>query len=255
MARWHPLESSWAKFHRASTHLGDLDREIVRIMGEHPEAIDTDRQVDAEEAFLRVTRVPGFREAGLFLGDAVTNYRAALDHLTWDLVKLGSHPRLTPKQAMQVQFPLANSAKEFGDQQGRRAPGISDDEWNIVRDYQPYRRDDRGRALRFLRALSDTDKHRFIVPAVVTHTRFVGQIRFIGCVGTDIWMCSPRRALHVGTKLVRVRFDVTAAEHDVQIDSEMTVQPSLGHGVPIMPTMMLVREAVLEVISRFEARL
>ncbi|MEA2536564.1 MAG: hypothetical protein QOF11_798 [Chloroflexota bacterium] len=252
MANWTPLESSWAKFHRASSHLQDLDGELRRIAGEHAEPIGIERKINAQEAFLRVTRVPEFREAGLLLGDSVNNFRAALDHLTWDLVKLGLHPRLAPKQAIQVQFPLANSAKEFGNQRGRRTPGISDAEWRIIREYQPYRRDDRGRAVRVLRELSDTDKHRFIVPAVVSRSRFVGQIRLVGCAGTGIWMCPPRRALHVGTKLVRVQITPTEPEYDVQINSQMTVQPSLGRGVPLMPSMLSVRTVTLEILSRFE---
>lgn len=252
---WTPLASSWAKFHRASAHLQDLDAELRRIAGEHADPIDIERKIDAHEAFLRVTRVPEFREAGLLLGDAVNNYRAALDHLAWDLVKLGSHPRLTANQATGVQYPFAKSWASLQTQRNQRVPGIPNDEFAIIRAYQPYRSDNRGRAMAMIRRLSDTDKHRFIVPAVASHTRFVGQIRFIGCTGTDTWMCSPRRALHLGTKLVRVRFTPTHAEYDVEIESQMTVQPSLGRGVPLMSTMISVRETVLDILSRFEARL
>jgi hypothetical protein len=224
-------------------------------MGQHDQALGVERQINASEASLRITRVPEFREVGLRLGDSVNNYRAALDHLMWDLVKLGTHPRLTAQQAMQVQFPLANSSRDLGNQRGRRAPGIGDDEWRIIGEYQPYRRDWRGRAVRVLRHLSDTDKHRFIVPAVTTGTTFLGQIRMTGCVGTAIWMRSPRAALHVGAKLVRLAITPTAPEYDVQIESQIAVQPCLSRGIPLAPALADVRAVVLEVLGRCEERL
>lgn len=252
---WSPLASSWAKFHRAGTHLYDLEGELARLAGEYPQPIDAERQINAKEAYWRVTRVPEFREASLFLGDAVNNYRAALDHLAWDLVKLGTHPWLTSKEAKNVQYPLATSWKDLLDQKGRRVPGISKDEWAIIRANQPYRRDERGRALRALRQVSDTDKHRFVVPAIATHTQFVGRLELTGCTATAIWRCPPKRALHVGMKLLRVSFTPTARQYDVKIESHLTVEPSLARGVLLMPTVTAIRAAVLHILSQFEARL
>jgi hypothetical protein len=255
MARWTPLASSWAKFHRAGVHLHDLNAEMVRLAAAHPEPIDIERKVNPTEAFLRVTRVPEFREAGLLLGDAVNAYRAALDHLAWDLVKLGTHPRLTPNQATKVQYPLARSWNNLRGQRNQRLPGIVNADFALIRAYQPYRSDDRGRVMRSLRQLSDMDKHRYIVPAVMSHTDFRGTIRLTGCAATGIWMSSPRRALHVGTKLVRVRIVPTDPTYDVDIDSEMTVQPSLGRGVPVVASVEQIRAVVLELLSAFEERL
>lgn len=255
MPRWTPLASSWAKFHRASTHGNALSAELTRVMGEQNQAIAVEPEIKNGQAIVRVTRIPEFREAGLFMGDAVTNYRAALDHLAWDLVKLGSQPRLTAKQAMQVQFPFATSAVEFSQQRARRLPGITDTEWEIIREYQPYRRGDKGRTMRLLRHVSDTDKHRFIAPAVVCATGFVGHIAAVGCTISDYRRFSPKRALHVGTKLVTMTVVPDSPEYDVKINSQIAVQPSLGRGIPLMPAMFEVRAVVLEVLSRFEAML
>lgn len=249
------MASSWAKFHRAGSHLHALDAELARIGANNPQPIDTDRKVTSEEAFLYVTRVPDLRDAALLLGDAVNNLRASLDHLIWDFVKLGPRARLTSKQAMDVQFPLAQSWKSLSAQRTRRMPGIADKEFGIVRCYQPYRRDDRGRMMRLLRDLSDMDKHRYYVPAAVTHSNFRGEVRFVGCVGTDLMVCSPRRALQVGTKLLRVRIVPTVVEYDVEIQSNMTLQPSLPGGLGVMPTMRAVEAVVLEILSSFEEQI
>jgi hypothetical protein len=253
MAPWVPLESSWVKYHWAGTHLRYLQGELLRIASLKPEPFEVDQQIDARETWLRVIRVPEYREAGLMIGDAVHNYRAALDHLVWDLVKLGSHPQLTEKQAQRVQFPLAKSLASLQQQRRDRMPGVDDDPWRVVRLYQPYRRDDRGRAMRSLRDLSDMDKHRFIVPAVASAKSFVGRTSFVGCVGTGVWQISSRRSLHVGSKLMRVWFTPTAHDYHVDIKSEVAVEPCLGRGVLLMPTMLAIGECVREVLTSCEA--
>ena len=226
-------------------------------MGEYGEPIAVERQIKGGDAFLRVTRVPEFREAGLLLGDAVTNFRAALDHLTWDLVKLGSHGRLAPKEALQIQFPLANSAAGFRvpEHRRRRMPGITDEQWRIVGQYQPYQRGDRGRAMRLLRQISDTDKHRFIAPAVACATGYVGRVQIIGCTVHNVRRFPPNRALHVGAKLISMSITPISTEYDVKIESQITVNPSLGYGVPLGPAVFGIRETVKEILSRFEAML
>lgn len=250
---WTPLASSWAKFHRAGTHLDCLNAKMRQI-ADDPEAVTVERQFKGQEAFLVVTRVPDLREAGLIMGDAVNCYRAALDHLVWDLVKMGTHAALTPEQAKQVQFPFAPSPTDFLNQRSRRAPGIADAEWRLIRGYQPYRSDNRGRTMRRLRDLSDTDKHRYIYPAFIAPVDFRGNVRLINCAANAIWMRRPRRALDVGVKLVRVRLTDVTPERDVQIESRLTLQPSLSGAVALGPALGAIRETVLDVLTRFEER-
>jgi hypothetical protein len=255
MAAWTPLASSWAKFHRAGTHLDCLNDKIGE-MADDPEAVTVERLFKGKDAFLVVTRVPDMREAGLIMGDAVSCYRAALDHLVWDLVKMGTHAALAPQQAKQVQFPFAQNAREFKapNHRARRAPGIADADWRIIKGYQPYRRSDQGRAMRRLRDLSDTDKHRYIYPAFISPLDFQGNVRLINCAAEAIWMRQVQHPLSVGVKLVRVRLIDATPERDVQIESHITLQPSLGRSVSLEPALAAIRETVLEVLSRFEAR-
>jgi hypothetical protein len=254
MSDWTPLASSWAKFHRAGTHLDALNAALGRIAND-PEAVTVERQFEGREASLVVTRVPDMRETGLIMGDAVNCLRAALDHLVWDLVQMGTHPALTPQQAKQVQFPFAGNLTEFRNQRERRAPGVSDAEWLLIRRYQPYRRDDRGQALRRLRDLSDTDKHRYIYPTFIAPVDFRGTIGLINCAADAIWQRRPQRPLNVGVKLVRIRLVDVGPDHDVQIESQLTLQPSIGRAVALGPALGAIRETVLDVLSRFEARL
>ncbi len=231
-------------------------------MNEHkqPSGVETEvkrsRRVPAV-GIVRVTRIPNFEEAGLILGDAVNDLRASLDHLVWDLVKLGTHSRLTEQAARQVQFPLSNASDDFRKDRKRRAPGIANAEWRILGEYQPYRRNDRGRALRLLRELSDGDKHRSIVPTVLLGSGFSYSIRLVNCIITRKHVHPSGRALHVGTHLLDI--DIAPSPPDVPdyecyIKSGITVKPCLSGGIPLLSAMTGLRDTVFEILSRFEER-
>jgi hypothetical protein len=253
--RWQPLESSWAKFHRAGTHLDALEHEFRRAIGEPHETFAVEREIKDRHVVIRITHIPQFRDAGMLLGDAVGNYRAALDHLVWDLVQLGSKPKLGREEATKVQFPMARSFASFAAQRQQRAPGVGDEQWAIIREYQPYKRGHRGHAMLWLRRLSDTDKHRYVVPAATALAGFTGKVRLYRCQIVRERRFTPGRALYVGCPLWEFDVVPTGEHFDVQVESEITIQPSLGYGIALMPTLILIRAAVLDVLARFEERL
>lgn len=250
--RWTPLASSWAKFHRAGTHLDGLNDELARINGDS-ESVGVDMEGKADEVFLRLTSLPYLREVGLLIGDTVNNYRAALDHLAWDLVKLGADPK--PKRPDKIYYPLARSWESLRARRREWLPGVGDDAFRIIRLHQPYRRDRRGFLLRTLRDISDIDKHRYFVPAAHSMTGFVGRTTLHDCTLTRDWRCSPRRALYVGMKVYRVWISAVGPVPNVEIESQMSVEPCLSRGVAIMDTMTGIRSEVLLILSAFEERI
>lgn len=133
-------------------------------------------------------------------------------------------------------------------------PGIADDYWRLIRRYQPYRRDDAGRALRLLRNISDIDKHRYIKPTFVCARELAGEISLQGCTVSDIdWFSTPKRALRVGTKVVWMRVTPYAPDHDVDIKSKLTIYPTLGYGVPLFPAVVGIGETVRKILGDFDA--
>lgn len=256
MTRLAPLESSWAKFHRAEKHHSALRRNINRVLDDKRGPFHVERKIQGNQAFLRVTRLPDLRDAGLIFSDAVGNYRAALDHLTWDLVQLGTHPRLTTKGAKQIQFPFAATARDFRKPTHRklRAPGISDVQWRLMGRYQPYSKDMRGRVMRALRDISDRDKHRKVTPTVSCATGYRGTITTVGCRISG----SPRyfpanRALYVGAKIITVDVTPHVAAWDVHIESDVRLRPALTRAIPILWVADHIRVLVREVLTAFEA--
>src|ERR1700728_1684140 len=104
-----PMGSAWHKYHWASRHMNAVDTAIQRSIDPnvHPIAVEINREpVNGTIAVVRVTRLPNIRtDYGLALGDMIQNFRAALDHLAWCLVKTGDDPR--PLKPQRVYFPMA----------------------------------------------------------------------------------------------------------------------------------------------------
>lgn len=103
-------------------------------------------------------------ELGIAVGEVIHHYRAALDHAVWELVRRGRRRALTAREALSVEFPMARKRKNTVKELDRKMPGTSTEVRAIIEDYQPYRRTKIGRAIRRLGALSNTDKHRTILP-------------------------------------------------------------------------------------------
>jgi len=246
-----PLESAWAKYHWANKHMEAVDAAIQRSVDPNVHPIALKVEFDGPVAIVRVAKLPNIRtDYGLALGDTIQNFRAALDHLAWCLVKTGTEPR--PKDPKGVYFPMAKTGKSFDGQINRWLPGVSDPYRTIIRRYQPYRRGERPKAIRWLRNLSDTDKHRILIPAVVS----LGSLNLRVTANWTMRRIVPikgRRALNIGTPLLRVTLmPVLGTNPQVQVDGNLASFPSLGYGVPLANSLPLIRDTVLEILSTFD---
>jgi hypothetical protein len=253
-----PMESAWAKYHWASKHMDSVYAAIQRSVDPdlHPVAVDIHRESpNGTNAVARITKLPNLRtDYGLALGDTIQNFRAALDHLAWCLVKTGDDPR--PAEPQRVYFPMAASGRSFKGRINEWLPGVSREYRAIIRRYQPYRRGDRPKALRWLRNLSNTDKHRVLIPAIVS----LGQVNLQVTTNWPIQGIKPlitgHRALNVGTPLLRVSLlPILGTDCQVQVNGNLASFPSLGYGVPIDQALPMIRDTVLEILSTFDGLL
>jgi hypothetical protein len=165
----------WAEQHRSAletdfVRLQDFKGDSTGLQFDHDDAED---QITNSMKLMTITvrfgeTVPTLSEGfPNILGDAIHNYRSALDHAAWEMVhRFGA--KISAGDARKVQFPMHNSAKDFAKWQGRRTPGVPDKPHRaFLKRYQPYRHGDGPKAIRWLRRLSDHDKHRELIPAVV----------------------------------------------------------------------------------------
>src|SRR5262249_9060417 len=110
------LGSARAKFNRAKAHVYALHVDVHEANGVDSHLIVLGRQYEPEAQAIvyRIKRAAKVRDGwGLVIGDAIHNYRSALDHLWWQLAikKLGREP--TKEEAKSIQFPILSDAADW----------------------------------------------------------------------------------------------------------------------------------------------
>ncbi len=154
-----------------------------------------------------VSGAPGEAE-GVILGDTLHNFRSCLDHIAWELVRRrGTGRHLTPRAAKGVYFPMPRKAAGLGDGWNSYLPGVprADPYLALISRYQPHRRTTIGRDLRTLRDLSDSDKHRTVVPMLMAPLDLQCNLDVKGgrVVGPPTWHIRGKR-LRPGVKVVEL---------------------------------------------------
>jgi hypothetical protein len=158
------LESARLKLKRANLHAGTLKRETRRFLNAY-EKPTFRGQFEANFTRYVIYVKTGYPDPpdsfSVIFGDALHNYRSALDHLAWQLVKHGNQPR--PNNPWLVQFPIYDLKRLFQKNVGRRLPGVDRDALEYIksRNAQP-RWNSRNNVLRHLANWTNDDKHRNI---------------------------------------------------------------------------------------------
>lgn len=255
------LASSWAKFHWAEKHLASLDATLQRSFDPktHPVSVKADIEISGDTA-VAVVRVASVylvgTDCGLALGDALQNFRAALDHLAWDLVRVGATPN--PNSPHRIYFPMVRNFGEWTSRVDALLPGVPEEQRAVIRRYQPYRRGPGPKSIRLLRNLSDHDKHRVTVPVTRNTLRSLNlSVQSNWAIRQFEQLIKGPTSLKVNTPLVRIqtaRPPGADSDCEVNVDGEFPVYPSLPRGEP-MTVLGEMRNTVLEILTKFDALL
>ena len=168
-----------AKLRRADAHIETLRAQLFAAMGgPEGEAFRAGFRYETYDGHpavtLFVTKLPTFPlEISVLMGEIVHDLRSGLDQLAWALIPPPIRRQLKPGAAQQIYFPMAGSRRNFDNRVNQWLPGTTSDQRRFIQLYQPYHRSAEGRAMRTLRNLSNTDKHRVLVPALffpLTHS-------------------------------------------------------------------------------------
>jgi len=162
--------SSWRlKLKRANCHLETLRADILKAGEGNPYTIPIRREGYPDgSAAIVVDQVPQDSDGwGLLLGDAVHDFRCALDHIWWELAcrHLGREP--TKQEAERIQFPILKPGGNWDSRNYSKTVGtpvlvpigkLQPPEGLDADEIHP---------LAALRRLSNEDKHRRLHPTVV----------------------------------------------------------------------------------------
>lgn len=167
------MHSPLAKFEWAQQHAKSLNGDIGRWANSKAEPPVTFRREFKPKRQLVKFRVADVRPPapswGLRAGDALNNYRAALDHLAWELFEHGTGRRPPKWREEDVYFPVCSTTRGDFDKMCRRClPGVTKRMRDLLSPFQPYNTRIRtGRELLWLFDWNRTDKHRNMLPVLL----------------------------------------------------------------------------------------
>jgi hypothetical protein len=152
---------------------------------------------------LYFSSVPTFtKQDGILMGEIIQSFRSALDYLAWALY-IKSGKGVKSFQERQVAFPMLTSDTDLTREFNKRLPNVPANERAFIEGYQPYQSTDSAMYIGWLNTLSNTDKHRVIIP--VANFPLEGKIEFVygswGQMITPIPHLEDGQEIKEGTKI------------------------------------------------------
>lgn len=157
----YPFNSCKNKYYRAQTHLKALERRIKVIQHANLKRVTADYDANTGEKIFLYNGKPRqlHPSISLIIGDAIHNYRSALDHLARGLVEVNKE-----KSTGDTAFPILTNPDQYTQSFDKKTKGMSAQTKAIIDSEQPLkaRNKIRGNRLALLKKLDDIDKHRHI---------------------------------------------------------------------------------------------
>jgi hypothetical protein len=175
-----PFYSAMAKLERAQLHVEALYTEAQRLMSDQVGRRESPfiKHFDPQLSAIVYTVADSVVLPSLAppLGDALTNFRAALDHMAWALYQLGARP--PGVKAFDIEFPICQSEPDFNGRSKTKLAGVDVEAVTIIGRYQPYVRGDTADAhpLAILNRLVRIDKHRDLHVMYATPFELRGEV-------------------------------------------------------------------------------
>lgn len=241
------LDGARFKIVRAQEHVNALKAEITMYLDQRPYEIPREKTGDAPFWGPTITILPPLRLSAI-IGDCVTNVRAALDYIIWELAARYFCPPFDETDFHDrriTSFPISKGAADRGyvDRLNRLAnrklPAAAIDEIKAV---QPYNRG--YEPLWWLHTLVNTDKHRMLI-LTLSYVPFFAwwEDEHGGIHPAAHW--GPDRNPPTGAELLAMR-----VKHQVNIF--VTFQDVSMPREPVDRTLEQIIEAAANIIPRFE---
>lgn len=256
------LEGVRLKLDRAEHTIEEIYEAIVEYLAEENYSIIGEFNSETSEYVLRGKVTKSTAEVGVTAGDVVHNLRSALDHLAWQLALLTTS---TPYNF--TQFPIALTEGEFRRDRGQKMiRDLSPKHRARIETFQPYHGTNTAWtpfALRDLRVLSNTDKHRLInatvAKSVAKHQVMVGERLVIVRDATAYRDVSWFQGGPIdGAEIARMTLEGVGPDPEVKMEGLLGVtvsfdDPALtirhSHVVPLLNAIL---KSVREVVAAFE---
>jgi hypothetical protein len=266
----HPLEGCLAKIARANQQLDALEAEVAAAP-DYGDAISFVQKFDSDASTIEITlqgvpRLP--LELGLAAAEPMQNLRAALNYLAWELAKWNLAQNGESRDpGGRTQFPINTKPRDFS---AYMVKDLHPDHVAIIKRVQPNEVDwlrqfadsgDRlreipsqaltgGHPLAQLAALSNTDKHQALQPALIGGTEFkIGPYEAVDC---EIGQASAtiNLTLENGAHWSTVPVTRAGAKPEVKMDDRVTCNIVFEGGD--LPTFRYIASTVRTIVRGFE---
>lgn len=153
------------KFTRAQEHMNDFHEALRWWTDSGPHSVEEEIDFQTgQKNIVLMAREPPPARLSLFLGDAIQNLRACLDHLVCEAARLNSGGHLAPRVERDLAYPITSDPLHFRSQVRRGRLGcVPPRAQVIIRRAQPYQagqEESLFHPLWVLHELSNVDKHR-----------------------------------------------------------------------------------------------
>lgn len=218
-----------AKLDRAKTHAEEFDRRFVEFLQRKPYTIAIEFEGDPPHLLRcrwRAKEAPPI-DLALILGDMLTNLRATLDYLVWQLV-LANNQTPTDRNA----FPCVRQGVNWKSARNDRLAGVAQRWADEIDNLQPYHRTQQPERhlLAVLDGINNLNKHRALPVAVMTIPTWdiVLKLEAGQRVKFDNWLDRP---IEDGVEFMRYRFDPPLTDTNVYPDTDPTFRVAFRDGL------------------------
>jgi hypothetical protein len=260
------LDSAWYKWDWAVRHSQLLQADIVSTLKPDGDP-DSDSVLRIGQEYdpqlqawvVKVTFVGIIPpRLSLLAGDAIQNFRSALDHLAWFLAQRSPRASpLTKDQERGIYFPFCNTEEHFAHSIPRKLPGVPETDLAIIRQYQPYITGDElidRHAFRVLADLSDHDKHRTLQPVGIRLSSVECKaINSHDCVIRRIITSKSTELIHVNTKLATIFTRKTGPNPTFQVEIQPAADVAFNENIWVKNLLDNVQENVFKLLLAFGA--
>ncbi|WP_395602167.1 hypothetical protein AB4P97_05570 [Pseudomonas sp. A1230] len=247
-------KDSWAKIERARFHLSEIYNNFYGYIDGDLLDIPTLKIPNFEGGYISVVikQLPvDSIVLPLVLGDAIHNYRSALDYLWWQFAKkkLGRDP--TDREAPKVQFPLLSREDDWG----RRyfdyvfAPDVE-----YIKKYQPFNAGNgEYSALEALREISNHDKHRTLNPLMGMANE--SALNNLSKFNVKVEVMNLPDVLEPGVEVFRVHTEIEAINVECDIEVYFKVYLAVQNGWNILTAFEAIDEQCEKILKEAEKML
>ncbi len=224
------LAEPYARLVRAREHVNALHEATEVFFKREGYAIAKEGEPeDGWETVVFEVREPPPLELSLILSDALHNWRAALDNLAWQLVRLNNR-----RPGGHTGFPVTRDPDRFDDLVAPRLHGMADRHKQAIANLQPYpgRNESEVRALEMVHALARADRHRALHATFASPAQLDIPFAFVNdqpgpAAEVDVRLLARGKLKH-GTRLAQIRVRSPSTHPDMKVRAEPIFEVAFG---------------------------